>query len=106
MDRDRSGGPTGGQTTRVERNKLSDRRAGDFLDSRRTGSLTAHHPKPDTGITVSSGQCGGGVTKRHFDVNLAAMPPTLAAKPEIDDFTGKVVSPAVNFGTFHMDRGC
>ncbi|WP_159045132.1 hypothetical protein [Streptomyces sp. NRRL F-5122] len=60
-------------------------------------NITAHHPKPGTGITVSSGQCGGGVTKRHFDVNLAATPPTLAAKPEVDDFTGKVVSPAVNF---------
>lgn len=60
-------------------------------------NITAHHPKPGTGITVSSGQCGGGLTKRHFDVNLAATPPTLAAKPEVDDYTGKVVSPAVNF---------
>jgi hypothetical protein len=60
-------------------------------------NITTRHPEPSTGIVVSTGQCGGGVTKRRFDVNLAALPPTFAAKPEVDDFTGQVTSPGVNF---------
>ncbi|MFD7997005.1 hypothetical protein [Streptomyces mexicanus] len=60
-------------------------------------NITARHPKPATGIVVKSGQCGGGVTERHFDVNLSATPPTLTAKAAVDDYTGKVTSPAVNF---------
>ncbi|MEV6742622.1 hypothetical protein AB0N14_39515 [Streptomyces sp. NPDC051104] len=60
-------------------------------------NVTARHPKPATGIVVQTGQCGGGVTQRHFDVNLSATPPTFTAKPAVDDYTGKVTSPAVNF---------
>ncbi|WP_189317782.1 hypothetical protein [Streptomyces brasiliensis] len=60
-------------------------------------NITARRPKPGTGITVSRGECGGGVSKRRFDVNLAATPPTFVAKPAVDDFTGQVTSPTVDF---------
>jgi hypothetical protein len=60
-------------------------------------NITARHPGPATGIVVSSGQCGGGVTERHFDVDLSATPPTLTAEPAVDAYTGQTTSPAVDF---------
>ncbi|WP_345130712.1 hypothetical protein [Streptomyces mexicanus] len=33
--------------------------------------ITARHPEPATGMVVKSGPCGGGVTERHFDVDLS-----------------------------------
>ncbi|MFQ6146728.1 hypothetical protein ACLMNJ_27245 [Streptomyces seoulensis] len=59
--------------------------------------ITARRAKPASGIVVSSGQCGGGVSERYFDVDLSKTPPAFTAKPEVDDFTGRVVKPAVKF---------
>ncbi|MDX3078396.1 hypothetical protein [Streptomyces sp. MI02-7b] len=60
-------------------------------------TVTAKSTKPVGGIVVTSGECGGGVSERYFDVDLSKTPPVLTAKPETAEFSDKVVKPAVTF---------